>query len=632
MRGRAFLQQNIKWLTAAGLALVLLLSSAACGVRPDPDTSSIENEGSRGHSGDAEDSGQESYSEDNTEVADPSRTPGSETDPVDTITPGESDNSNSENPDETNPSASDDPGSSDSPDDLPPTAPSQPTEPFVEPSEVPIPEALYPETGIVTDCLSYCVIDDEGTVWLAKNAGRHLPMASTTKVMTALITAECVKDPDEKVTISEAAVRDVDVLSSGCTPSLYPGEVLSVRELLYILELPSTNTAGNALAEYIGGTREAFFGLMNKKCTALGLGNTHFDNAHGLDGETHYSCAYDLAVILKAALREPLVREVIGTVEHDVPATAYSESRHLRNGHRILNGEVVNRGAYAGKNGWTYRAQGTLVTAYERGGKRFYIAVMGSDEGLHYLDTANLAEMAYALAEGRYKPGAGTSSGSAEEAAGNSNQDSVSQNIPETEPEVMNVRVKGQDPGGIDISFRLNRAAASSRIVYYNKAYGHTTATLAETGRTENGEMEYHLSLTEQGLYEFQVYAISEDRRENGIGLTLLFTGGEQPHEAIMTYAGNTYFVGRAGGILGGFIELPKAAYYADPESRQLLYAQFVEDGEYYVSADGITVTGWQDIGGKRYYFQADGRKARGRYRVDGTEYTFSEDGVLQKP
>ena len=129
------------------------------------------------------------------------------------------------------------------------------------------------------------------SVLFSKNADARLPMASTTKIMTALVAAESC-DPKEEVIISDDAVG-----IEGSSAYLKCGEVLTVEELLYALLLQSANDAAVAIAIHVAGSVEAFSDMMNERATTLGLSDTHFTNPHGLDDKEHYTTATELAKI-----------------------------------------------------------------------------------------------------------------------------------------------------------------------------------------------------------------------------------------------------------------------------------------------------------------------------------------------
>ena len=147
--------------------------------------------------------------------------------------------------------------------------------------------AIEAEGGIVIDA-------DSGAVLFGKNLHQTFYPASITKVLTALITLENC-DLDEQVTFSHDAVYNVESGSSNA--NLEAGDVLSVKDCLYALMIQSANEAGNALAEHISGSREAFAELMNQRAAELGCQDSHFANPSGLNDENHYTSAYDMALI-----------------------------------------------------------------------------------------------------------------------------------------------------------------------------------------------------------------------------------------------------------------------------------------------------------------------------------------------
>ena len=490
-------------------------------------------------------------------------------------------------------------------------------DPTLETDEVPLTETARFDTEVRTDSESYCVLDAEGKILLEKNASVHLKPASITKILTALIVAEEMaeahpgEDLDrvletEMTIVSEEAVTLVDIMSSGISPSLKPGEVLTIKDLLYILMLPSTNSAGNVLAEYIAGSRSRFAALMNEKCKALGLKNSHFVNAHGLDSRLHYSCAYDLARILKAACENDWVRGLLSAKNYTVVDTALTEPRAAETGHEMLNGIFPSEGAFAGKTGWTIGANATLATAYERDGKRLYIVTMNSDERLQYRDTDALADAAYQLLAGVTEPS--------------------------LTPRIYDVKAENKADGTVDIRFRVSDDRVTTRAICWNDAAGTASAFQLTPPAPEDGAVRFTLSAPgAHGLYRLQLFVYAKNGRESGLEMTFLYTGGPLPVSSITLFENASYFIDQNGFVKRGVIELPSGCYYADPETARIRYASFVDSGEdrYYASADGTFLTGWLTIGEDTYYFQPDGRMAIGLYEVNGTTYDFSEVGRL---
>ncbi len=197
-----------------------------------------------------------------------------------------------------------------------------------------------------------------GDVLYAKNADRRLPMASTTKIMTALVVLEQL-DPADPVTVDERACG-----VEGSSVYLKPGEVLTAEELLYALLLESANDAAAALAYAVSGSIENFAGLMNDMAARLRLTNTHFTNPHGLDNEAHYTTAADLARLSSYAMQNPVFARIVGTVKHRIPGSD-GGVRMLLNHNRLLR---LSSDVTGVKTGFTKRSGRCLVSAAERDG------------------------------------------------------------------------------------------------------------------------------------------------------------------------------------------------------------------------------------------------------------------------
>ena len=162
-------------------------------------------------------------------------------------------------------------------------------------------------------------------VLYAANQDLPLPMASTTKLMTALLVLEH-GHLDTQTTVSYQAV-----LVGGSTMNLYAGEVLSLRDLLYGLLLPSGNDAAVALAEAVGGSEQQFVAMMNARCKRLGCTHTQFTSPHGLDMPGHYASARDLLLIAQADLRYPIFRAIVRTHSYTIASTVHNNSHTLIN-------------------------------------------------------------------------------------------------------------------------------------------------------------------------------------------------------------------------------------------------------------------------------------------------------------
>ena len=207
---------------------------------------------------------------------------------------------------------------------------------------------------------SYVLADaSDGTILAEGDAHTRRPMASTTKIMTALVVLDRC-DPEETVTVSPVAVG-----TEGSSVYLYAGEQISVRSLLYALLLSSANDAAVALACHVAGDVPAFAALMNEKAAALSLVDTHFCNPHGLHEEAHYTTAADLAALTAAALRDPLFAEIVATKRYSAPQQGTDASRLFCNHNRLLQSF---EGAIGVKTGFTKRSGRCLVSAASREG------------------------------------------------------------------------------------------------------------------------------------------------------------------------------------------------------------------------------------------------------------------------
>lgn len=192
-----------------------------------------------------------------------------------------------------------------------------------------------------------------------KNAHLPMGMASTTKIMTALVALEAA-DPNTLITVPKEAVG-----IEGSSIYLIEGEQLTLLELLYALLLSSANDAATAIAIAVSGSEEAFCARMNERARQMGLKSTRFENPHGLYHEDHYTTAYELATIAAHALAIPLFREIVSTYTKKIPHDGIPNVRLLCNHNKLLRSY---EGAIGVKTGFTKKTGRTLVSAAERDG------------------------------------------------------------------------------------------------------------------------------------------------------------------------------------------------------------------------------------------------------------------------
>ncbi len=219
---------------------------------------------------------------------------------------------------------------------------------------------------------SWLLYDDTFDEVLAEhNADERRPMASTTKIMTALVALE-LADLDEEVTISERAAGVGE-----SEANLVVGETWTIRELLTAMLVRSANDAAVAVAEAVGGSIEDFVGMMNTKALELGLEDTQFANPHGLDAPGHFTTARDLLSLARTAMENPVFATLVRTRTVRLPNAPDGTERIVRNTNELLG---TYPGAIGVKTGYTGKAGLVLVAAAERSGRRLYAVVMGSTD------------------------------------------------------------------------------------------------------------------------------------------------------------------------------------------------------------------------------------------------------------
>lgn len=220
--------------------------------------------------------------------------------------------------------------------------------------------AAAPETQARSAIL---ISADTGEVLYEHNADARMLIASTTKILSAVVVLEnCALDEEVEIDSRSAG-------KEGSSMYLRSGEVYTVEELLYGMLLVSGNDAASALAIHVSGSEEAFAELMNEKAAELGMTNSHFANPHGLDAEGHYSTARDMAVLGAYAMQDPDFERIVSS------KSACVHGQELYNHNKLLG---LYPGCIGIKTGYTMAAGRTLVSCAERDGAR-YICVTLDD-------------------------------------------------------------------------------------------------------------------------------------------------------------------------------------------------------------------------------------------------------------
>ena len=233
-----------------------------------------------------------------------------------------------------------------------------------------------------------------GSVLLEKQADLRLPMASTTKIMTALVALEYLP-LDTVITVDPRAVG-----VEGSSVYLVAGEQLTLEQLLYALLLESANDAATAIAIGVADSVEAFAELMNQTARDMGLENTCFQNPHGLDHAEHYTTARELAQIASEALKHPTIATIVATRKTTIPHSGNDGVRLLVNHNRLLR-DYEN--AIGVKTGYTKRSGRCLVSAAEENGAMLIAVTLNApddwrdhtsllDYGFSKMETVTLCE------------------------------------------------------------------------------------------------------------------------------------------------------------------------------------------------------------------------------------------------
>lgn len=239
---------------------------------------------------------------------------------------------------------------------------------------------------------------NSGNILYSKNSDEKLYPASTTKIMTAILTLENCK-LDDVATVSQNAVA---LVPSGYTNAkLVPGEEMSIEDLLYGLMLNSANEAANVLGEHISGTIDEFAKLMNSKAEELGCKNTHFVNTNGMHDENHYTTAEDLAKIAVYCMKNEEFRKIVSTVEYNLPATPLykNNDRIMKNTNLLINpsSKYFSQYVIGVKTGFTTQAGNCLVSYAEKNGTELVCVTLkagssSASSGQRFEDSKKLIE------------------------------------------------------------------------------------------------------------------------------------------------------------------------------------------------------------------------------------------------
>lgn len=226
------------------------------------------------------------------------------------------------------------------------------------------------KSGIGVSAVSAIMIEaNTGTVLFSKNEKEHRQIASTTKIMTALLTIEA-GEPDKEFEVDPTAIK-----VEGTSMGLREGDIVTRRALCYGMLLPSGNDAANAAAVNISGSKLQFAKLMNKRAEEIGMNDTNFVTPSGLDADGQYSCAYDLALLTREAMNNKDFAKICGLPKAKVAFGNPVNERWLVNSNKLL---TSYDGCIGVKTGFTDSARRTLVSCAERDGVRLIAVTLNA--------------------------------------------------------------------------------------------------------------------------------------------------------------------------------------------------------------------------------------------------------------
>jgi len=225
----------------------------------------------------------------------------------------------------------------------------------------------------------------DNAILMQKNSREKTYPASLTKMMTAIVAIENLSNLNEKIELTRSMFEGLYEAEASMA-GFQPGEQVRAIDLLYGVMLPSGAECCIALADHIAGSEQNFVKLMNQKAKALGMKNTHFENATGLHNKNHYTTVKDLAILLSSALQNDTFREIFTTFRHSTPPTNkhsggitfYSTMYERLGDENIIQGKILG-----GKTGYTEKA-GLCLASLAKVGKQEYILITTGAKGDHH--------------------------------------------------------------------------------------------------------------------------------------------------------------------------------------------------------------------------------------------------------
>ena len=250
-------------------------------------------------------------------------------------------------------------------------------------------ESLYAESAVIIE-------SNTGKVLYEKNLDKKMYPASTTKILTAILTIEHC-NLDDIVTVNYNAISSIP--SGYSTAQLVTDEELTVKQLLEVLLIHSANDAANVLGMHVGGSIESFVSMMNSKAQELGCSNTNFTNTYGLHDENHYTTARDLALIARYCMQNDTFRHFVFQTECQIAPTNKQSARTFNNTNDLIRPASKYYIPYAigVKTGYTAEAGNCLISAFKKNGFETLAVILntGSVPGRRYEDSQELYNYVY---------------------------------------------------------------------------------------------------------------------------------------------------------------------------------------------------------------------------------------------
>ena len=254
----------------------------------------------------------------------------------------------------------------------------------------------WPQMSEINEDSAILMDADNGAILYSLDRDVQRIPASITKIMTCLLVIENTQ-MDEVITMTEAGMAEAYGGSSNISPIL--GEQFTVEQCLYMLMLKSANDIAAQLAEYVGGSVEAFVQMMNDRCALIGTTGTHFNNPNGLPGDNHYTTAMDMALIMQECLKNQTFRQIISTPIYTVPPTNLTPTERTYENHckLIVESDAEHYYPYCigGKTGYTDLAWRTFVTAAEKDGRTLICVTLHGPDKSDFTDHKNLFEYGF---------------------------------------------------------------------------------------------------------------------------------------------------------------------------------------------------------------------------------------------